>query len=135
VKIPRWLSSYSHLIAKAEITAHGQPPYSHIIRDFSERVGIDKRLFVLNTIQQMSASYKDLAAIIGWTLIVDPQPHPAMNLVATVVTQVARAHFRLFTNMDAAVAFLYEMDTTLPPRASAAPTTAPASEIISEVES
>ena len=93
------------------IDNEGKPPLVHNITDARRRTQLDKSLFNVGSV--IKAQNLTDHPLLGWTLVVDSNPHPVMRFVGTTVTQLTSARFRIFTDMDEARDFLYEVDSTL----------------------
>lgn len=59
----------------------------------------------------------------GWLLIV--VEHPIARFIASTMTQIAQLRLRTFATPDEALAFVYDMDTSLPPQPHMQNTDAP----------
>jgi len=95
----------SHMIA-----TEGEPPYVHVLYDVRQRSAISPEILSLSRLRSKSAS----TDLLGWTLIVDPNPHMIMQSLASILIQVMSIRLRVFKEMQAALDFIWDMDKTLP---------------------
>ncbi|MCS6836983.1 MAG: hypothetical protein NZ750_13315 [Anaerolineae bacterium] len=88
----------------------GKPPYVHFICDVRQRGSIAPDILSLGQLRQLIGDN----SLVGWTIVVDSQPHLIMKSLAHILSQLLKARLRVFTTMQEAVSFLVDMDKTLP---------------------
>jgi len=97
----------SHMIA-----TEGEPPYVHVLYDVRQRSAISPEILSLSRLRLSSKPAS--IGMLGWTLIVDPNPHVIMQSLASILIQVMSIRLRVFKEMQAALDFIWDMDKTLP---------------------
>jgi hypothetical protein len=83
-------------------------PLVHDLIDMRAMTNFPTRL---NELAQLTPLLKEGRS--GWLLIVTEQP--MARFIASTLSQVAMLRLRLFATPEDALAFIYDMDTTLPP--------------------
>jgi hypothetical protein len=97
---------------RAMVRQDGLPPYVHLIGDSSARTGFDPALFRLGTLTRITNVKEDKSQY-GWVIAVDDEPNPILHFGISAVTQLTRSRYRMFRTQAEALAFLYEIDSTL----------------------
>lgn len=83
------------------------PPSVHLIVDTTELKKFPTNLSLIN----VEASHHLRNPALGWTVVISSSN--ATRFVSTVMTQVARVRFRMFSTLDQSVNFLLKQDSSL----------------------
>ena len=85
----------------------GQPPLVHLIADTTGLGKFPTNLSLING----EASHHLRNPNIGWTIVISSST--ATRFVSSIMTQVTRVRFRMFSTWDQSIAFLLQQDETL----------------------
>lgn len=83
----------------------------HVIMDLRGRTDYTMEMLRLGELSKVATRN----AYNGWTIVVDPNPNKVAQFVGGAVLQMMKARHRNFLTMPDALAFLKDMDVTLPP--------------------
>ncbi|MCB9453981.1 MAG: hypothetical protein H6672_21315 [Anaerolineaceae bacterium] len=99
-----------------DLMRQGDPPLVHLIVDILDvtRLPLGINIGKINQYMQHTKEPN-----LGWSLVITESMF--MRFLASVVTQIAQGRFRAFTTMEDALAFLQDVDASLPPLPSKIP--------------
>ena len=91
----------------SEFILKGQPPLVHLIADTTNLGKFPTNLSLING----EASHHLRNPMIGWTIVISSST--ATRFVSSIMTQVTRVRFRMFSTWDQSIEFLLRQDETL----------------------
>jgi hypothetical protein len=83
----------------------------HIL-SYSQGMQVDRTLLNLPALNAISKQYLNHPNL-GWTFSIGADVNPLLNSLGRIITQVGNVNFRPFSSVDAAMAFIYELEPDL----------------------
>jgi hypothetical protein len=102
------ISQYATMVVN-----EGKPPFIHNIMDGTTVTELSQDVLSLIKVSKLMRSTLNDTRV-GWILSVDPDPHPVLRFVGVALMQMTKVRYRHLSTMEEAIAFLADVDDTLP---------------------